>query len=88
VGLGRRRHQAPEPVSVNARLKGMELSVLTEHAEVEIMMAGHCLSRWRESRIIDPSLIDQGVMHAEWALEALRALQQRERPGRPARMDG
>jgi len=54
---------------------------LTDHAEVCLMMAGHQLSMWRENWVVDRSHIDQSLMHAEFAVEALRALQQRDRPG-------
>lgn len=66
-----------QAVSVNARLARMDDMVLSDHAETELMNAGHKLSRWREARAVDPSLIDQSVQHAEWALEALRALRDR-----------
>lgn len=76
-----KKNQPADPVSVNARLLRMALPDLIDYAEVEIMTAGHELSMWREARVIDPSHIDQAVMHAEWALEGLRAIQQRDRPG-------
>lgn len=82
MGLVRRnRHQPPDPVSVSARLVSLPLRDLIDYAEVEIMMAGFNLSVWRDSRIIDPTKINQAVAHAEMALEALRALEQRDKPG-------
>lgn len=69
--------QPPKAVSVNAqaRLARMSLDMLHQHAETEIMMAGQKYSQWREG--LDPSLIDQAVEHAGWALDALRALRDR-----------
>jgi hypothetical protein len=59
-------------------LERLSTDELTQHAEVEIMSAGYKLSQWREQRAYDPSLIDQAVMHAEWAVGALRELKRRD----------
>lgn len=81
MALGR-RNRPQQPEDSNPKLDRLPLSDLTDHAEVELMMAGFNLSQWRtEARVLDPSKIDQAVMHCEWALEALRAIRQRDRAG-------
>jgi hypothetical protein len=74
----------PNPVSVNAheagghlyrRLERMGEPMLLQYAETEIMLTGQTFSQWREG--LDPSLIDQAVQHAEWALDALKAVRDR-----------
>lgn len=72
-----------ESVNGNDRLARLGLSELTDHAEVEIMMAGYMLSQWRENRVIDPSLIDQAIEHTQWALNSLQEIVRRETQGRP-----
>jgi hypothetical protein len=81
-GFTRKSRQQPvDSVSVNARLAQMPLDELINYAELNIMDAGYQLSKWRTERVIDPSYIDRSVRHAEWAVDALRAIQQRDRPG-------
>jgi hypothetical protein len=80
----RNKSHPPQAESVSGsapRLAKLPLDELTQHAEVEIMLAGYKLSEWRDSRVIDPSLIDQAVMHAEWATDALREIKRRDGPG-------
>lgn len=74
-GASQAHQPPPDPVSVNARLSRMSTDMLHQHAETEIMLAGQKYSQWREG--LDPSLIDQAVEHAGWALDALRALRDR-----------
>jgi len=84
-GFGRRNRRPdlplPSSVSGSGNLARLGKQELTDHAEVEIMMAGYTLSSWRENRTTDPSLIDQAIMHAEWAADALREIKRRDDAG-------
>jgi len=82
-GFGRRRPQTPTPVEISSNLDRLDISALFDYAETEIMMAGHFLSHFRDpaQRAMDRSGIDQAVQHAEWAVDALKAIRERDRPG-------
>jgi hypothetical protein len=70
------RTQPPEDVNVNASLAKLRTEDLHDQSETSLMMAGHHLSEWRRNGM-SPIDIDKALMHAEWAVEALRALRTR-----------
>ena len=81
--IRRRRGKNPNPdtVSVNANLKRLSIDDLYTHCETCLMLASYQLAQWRTDRVIDPSHLEQAVMQTEWALDGLRALRDRDRPG-------
>ena len=71
----RRRSQAPETVSVNARFDRMSSADLDTVSESSLMAAGMALDRFRwHGSALD---LDEAITNTDQALQALRALQAR-----------
>lgn len=88
--MRRRRQQGEAPVNVsavNSNLVKLSTGDLYEYVETSLMSAGYHVSQWRvpqrvHGRVTPPvggdhAHLEQAIRQTEWALEGLRALQER-----------